>query len=385
MQAGVAVLWGLLLSQAAGAQAPTTGQIAGRVTVEGANTPVAGARVVLLPDIRPTGPRGMPPGPRRMPPGPMGMPPEALTDQDGRFVFAKVAPGGYRMQVQKSGFAPLLERDRIPAARVSAGQTVEIALHLQRGAVIAGKVLDPSGEPVTDAQVMAMRRINVGPPGAVSARLLPAPGAAMNQQTNDLGEFRLAGLAPGEYIVAVMPGGRSPFGAPGVTPTANGMAPTTTYYPGTTDQAAAHAIRVAAGETADNVVFSLQSVPSFRISGRVVDEKGVPVAGAMVMLIADPRAPVFMGPTGRARTGDDGRFTIGVTSGTYRVSATVPIMMNGSNGAVSSGVVVGAGGGAWSSGTMSGASGGMDELTQVVVNDADVTGVRVVVRRPTPQ
>ena len=383
MQAGVAVLWGVLISQAApSAQAPTTGQIAGRVTVDGANTPVAGARVVLLPDIRPTGPRGMPPRP-------MGMPPEALTDQDGRFVFAKVAPGGYRMQVQKSGFAPLLERDHIPAAQVSAGQTVEIALHLQRGAVIAGKILDPSGEPVTDAQVMAMRRINVGPPGAVSARLLPAPGAAMNQQTNDLGEFRLAGLAPGEYIVAVMPGGRSPFGGPGVTPTANGMAPTTTYYPGTTDQAAAHAITVAAGQTAENVVFSMQSVPSFRISGRVVDEKGVPVAGAMVMLIADPRAPVFMGPTGRARTGDDGRFTIGVASGTYRVSATVPIMMNGSNGAVSSGVVVGAGGGAytsWSSGgTTSGAAGGADQPTQVVVNGADVTGVRVVVRRPTPQ
>jgi protocatechuate 3,4-dioxygenase beta subunit len=378
MQAGVAVLWGLLLSQAAPtAQAPTTGRIAGRVMLEGANTPVAGARVMLLPAARPT--------------GPMGMPPQTLTDQDGRFVFAKVAPGGYRMQVEKTGFAPLLELGRVPNAQVSAGQTIEIVVHLQKGAVIAGKILDSSGEPATDARVMAMRRFSGGPPGAAAARLLSAPGAGMNPQTNDLGEFRIAGLAPGEYIVAVMPGGRSPFGGPGVTPAANGMAATTTYYPGTTDQAAAQAIKVAAGETADNVVFSLQSVPSFRISGRVVDENGAAVAGAMVMLTADPRTGAFMGPTGHTRTGDDGRFTIAeVPSGTYRVSASVPIMMNGSNGAVRGGVVGGVSSGgantSWSSGVvLSGANGGVGQPTEVVINGANVTGVRVVVRRPTPQ
>jgi hypothetical protein len=119
MQAGVAVLWGLLLSQAAptAAQAPTTGRIAGRVTLEGVNTPIAGARVTLLSATRPT--------------GPMGMPPQTLTDEDGRFVFARLAPGGYRMQVQKTGFAPLLEPGRAPTAQVSEGQTIEIALHLQ--------------------------------------------------------------------------------------------------------------------------------------------------------------------------------------------------------------------------------------------------------------
>jgi protocatechuate 3,4-dioxygenase beta subunit len=378
MLTGVAVLWGLLLSQAAPtAQAPTTGRIAGRVTLEGANTPVAGARVVLLPATRPT--------------GPMGMPPQTLTDQDGRFVFTNLVPGGYHMQVQKTGFAPLSEPGRAPTAQVSAGQTTELALHLQRGAVIAGKILDSSGEPVTDARIMAMRRFIGGPPGASAARLMPAPVAGMNQQTNDLGEFRVAGLPPGEYVVAVMPAGGSPFGGPAVTPAANGMAATTTYYPGTTDPAAAQTIKVAAGQTADNVVFSLQSVPSFRIAGRVVDENGAAVAGAMVTLLADPRAPSFMGPLGHARTGDDGRFTIaGVSSGTYRVSASVPIMMNGGSGVVGGGGVVGSVSGgtftSWSSGVVtSGATAGTDQPNEVVVNGANVTGIRVVVRRPTPQ
>jgi len=53
------------------------GRIAGRVTVEGTNTPLAGVRVMLIPAA-----------PRM---GMMGMPPQATTDQDGRYAFERVA------------------------------------------------------------------------------------------------------------------------------------------------------------------------------------------------------------------------------------------------------------------------------------------------------
>ena len=385
MQAGVAVLGGLWLalsmSQAAPTTPATTGRIAGRVTVEGANTPIAGARIMLMPGAPPT--------------RPTGIPPQTLSDQDGRFVFDHLVPGSYRVDVQKTGFAPLVEPGRAQPAQVSAGQTTELALHLQKGAVITGKLLDAAGEPVTDVRIMTMHRISVGRPGASQLRFIPAPGG---DQTNDLGEFRIAGLAPGQYYVAAMPRGGSPFGGPAVMPTANATANITTYYPGTIDQAAAQTINVAAGETVENIVFNLQSVPAFRVSGRVVDENGAPVAGAMVMLIAgEPRVNVFMGPTGNARTGDDGRFAISeVPSGTYRLNASVPIMMSSSGGGVSGGVVGGVVGGvsvgsgsftSWSSGSgvTGGLIGGTDQATEVIVNGANVTGVSVVVRRPTPQ
>src|SRR5437867_7904711 len=64
-----------LLAALSFSQAPAqaaAGRLAGRITVDGANTPIAGARVVLLPTGRAT--IGMPP-------------PQVLTDQDGRFVF----------------------------------------------------------------------------------------------------------------------------------------------------------------------------------------------------------------------------------------------------------------------------------------------------------
>jgi hypothetical protein len=348
-----------------------TGRISGRVAQDGANNPIAGARVVLISSGRAT--IGMPP-------------PQVLTDQDGRFVFDKVAPGEYRLDAQKTGFAPLSEPGHGTTATVTAGQQLELDLHLQRGGVIAGTILDASGEPAADLRVMAMRRING--PGGTPQRLMPVPMQGP-QQTNDIGEFRITGLASGDYIVAAVPQRGSPFGGPGMTPTATGTAAISTYYPGTIDQAAAHNVTVRAGETINNITFSIQSVPAFRVAGRVVDENGAPAAGAMVMLMGDRSASAFMGPMGHASTGDDGRFTIAdVPSGTYRINASIPMMITGRGGAA--GGVVGAGFSesfmSWSiSGNGTAGATAAEQPVEVVVNGANVTGVRVVARRPAPR
>ena len=360
-----ALLAALSFSQTPGQAA--TGRLAGRVTMEGANTPIAGAQVVLIPYGRAT--IGMPP-------------PQVLTDQDGRFVFENVAPGVYRLNARKTGFAPLLEPGRATTATVTAGQTLSLDLRLQRGSAIAGKILDSSGEPMTGLRVMAMRRIT-GPAGPPQ-RLMPAPSEGP-QQTNDIGEFRITGLAPGDYVVAAVPQLDSLFVGPAVAPSATGTAAISTYYPGTIDQAAAYTVTVRAGETINNITFSMQSVPAFRVSGRVVDENGAPAAGAMVMLMGDRSANAFMGPMGHARTGDDGRFTIAdVPSGTYRINASIPVMMGGRGGVT--GGIVGGSFTSWSA-SSSGTAGATvaEQPVEVAVNGANVTGVRVVARRPAPQ
>ena len=133
-----------------------TGRLSGRVTAEGTNAPIAGARVMVFPMMR----TAMPPS------GPMTMPPQGMTDQDGRFVFNGVAPGEYRIDVQKTGFASSADPTTRPTTyTVVAGQALDnISIVLQKGAVISGKVLDQQGEPVTDAHVMALRRITPPPP-----------------------------------------------------------------------------------------------------------------------------------------------------------------------------------------------------------------------------
>jgi protocatechuate 3,4-dioxygenase beta subunit len=387
-----ALLAALSLSQAPAPAA--AGRLSGRVTAEGTNAPIAGARVMVFPMMRTAMPSS----------GPMTMPPQGMTDQDGRFVF-NVAPGEYRIDVQKTGFASLMDPSTRPTTyTVAAGQALDnITVVLQKGAVISGKVLDQKGEPVTDARVMALRRIPSPGASAAPPRLIPAPMQGP-QQTNDIGEYRVSGLPPGEYFLAASPRALGFAGPGAASTTGNGggaLTTTTTYYPGTADQAGAQAITVAAGAEVSNIVFMLQSAPAYRVSGVVVDENGAPIAHAMVMLMNDPRSGMmFFGPGGNAQTGDDGRFSIGdVTPGTYRLNASVPMIMSSGGGGGAGGigfseVSAGIGGGSFTSWTVSNGgvttsrmvNGTPQQPQEVTVTDADVRGVRVVARRPpTPQ
>jgi hypothetical protein len=355
----------LFINQAAAPAA--TGGIAGRVVADGTKSPIAGAQIGLLTA-----------GPQT---GPMGPPRQATTDSEGRFAFTGLAPGEYGFDVRKTGFAPMIEpMTRHRTFTVAAGQTLAVDLHLRRGGVISGRVLDGTGEPLTEAHVMAMRRIPAASNAGGSPRFMPAPMQGP-QQTNDLGEFRVAGLAPGEYVIAAVRHGFSAFGGPGVPPRSSGTGAhttmVTTFYPGTADQAGAQAVTVAAGAEVGNIVFTMQSAPAFRVSGIVVDEAGAPIENAMVMLMSDPRNAPMTGPIGSGRSDGSGRFAIDeVPAGTYRANASVMMSWSGT----------GSGGiGAGSFSFSSDMRGGIEPSAEIIVTDADVRGVRVVTRRPTPR
>ena len=359
-----AILLALSLSQAAPPVA--AGRIAGRVTAEGANTPIAGARIMLMPSGQPM--------------GPMGMPPMAVTDANGRFVLEGVAAGEYHVNVQRAGFAPISDPAQPPPTiTVAAGQSLtDLDFRLTKGGAITGRLVDANGEPVPEVSIMAMRRS----PSSAAAGLFAAPVQG-GQITNDIGEFRIAGLAPGEYVVAAMPGGFSPFGGMNVGPAPASAARSTaamTYYPGTADLDAAGTIVITPGAEIGNIVFSQQTVPAFSVAGIVVDEAGRPVAHAMVTLMGE------FGPGGTAQSQDDGRFVIGgVPAGTYQVTATIMIMGGDPRDpTVAGGAIV-----AWPSGAGGGgagffpiAAGGPTAPAEVVVTDADVENVRVVTPRP---
>ena len=229
---------------------------------------------------------------------------------------------------------------------------------------------------------MAMRRMPAPPNAGGQPRLVPAPMHGP-QQTNDLGEFRVAGLAPGEYVIAATRHGFPAFGGPGVPPRSSGSGAhttlVTTFYPGTADQAGAQVVTVAAGAEVGNIVFTMQSAPAFRVSGIVVDEAGAPIENAMVMLMSDPRNAPMMGPVGSGRSDANGRFAIDeVPAGSYRANASVMMSIrsgSGGIGAVSTGYT------SFSSGPI----GGVAQSAEIIVADSDVSGVRVVTRRPNPQ
>src|SRR6185503_10881105 len=69
-----------------------------------------------------------------------------------------------------------------------------IQLKLTPQSVIIGRVYDQDGDPVENAQVQVMRYTYPR-----SGRQLSTVGTGT---TNDLGEYRVAGLAPGRYYVS---------------------------------------------------------------------------------------------------------------------------------------------------------------------------------------
>src|SRR5262245_34959572 len=349
------------------------GRVTGRVIEQGSNNPIANARVNMFSMARP--------------PANVFQTFEATTDADGKFVLENVPPGEYRLQASKAGYAMQMLDTRPPIVDVSAGQTSRsISLPLVRGGAIAGRVVNAAGEPEAEVQVAALGRIPNAPPTA------PLIMSGRPAQTNDLGEYRIYGLPPGEYYVQVNP--RPEMGLFNVA----SQRPTVsvpTYYPGTRTTDVAQKVVVAAGETVRDVDVQVIASPAYQVSGIVVDESGAPVPGAAVSMMPDrspsSRAPIVFGPPSTALAAPDGTFTLtNLSSGTYRLSAALPVrggpFAGGGVGAVSfssSAAFGGAGpGGAttWTLNAPNGISISSDSEA-VTVGDANVEGLKLVVRR----
>jgi hypothetical protein len=333
------------------AQTPNGGaRVVGRVTDADSKEPIAGVRVTLIPTRPPASP----------PTTAMWTTPlTGVTDEAGRFVVDGVTPGRHRVALQKQGYA----FDPVDAEiiEVRAGQTMAGEMVLRRGGVLTGRILDERGEALSDVRVMALRRI-AGRGDRMGA--LGGPGMV----TNDLGEFRIAGLAAGEYTLMAASQPQSPFGG---TPTSGSTAWAPTYYPGTTDQAEAQTVTLSQADTVNGLEFRLISAAAYRVSGIVMDEAGKPVADAMLML-RPARGNNLQGgfaPSLSGRSKTDGTFVIGgVIAGTYAISAS-PVIRS-STGSSTFGSTL----------TMS-VSGPQSEQ-QIALDGADVTGIKVIVRTP---
>jgi hypothetical protein len=135
--------------------------------------------------------------------------------------------------------------------------------------------------------------------------------------TDDLGQFRLHGLPPGDYYVSATVRSGMEFTAPNVAGTlpTDGFAPT--YFPGTTSLGEARRVSVRAGQDVANASFALVSARLGRISGRVTTGSGEPFMG--MLMVAPRNDDVGMGfNMSGAQIRGDGTFqTNGLPPGAY--------------------------------------------------------------------
>jgi hypothetical protein len=193
------------------------------------------------------------------------------TDTQGRFRFDRLVAGAYQIVVDKSGFVPI---GRVPAVELKDGQAATANVMMQRGGVIAGRIVAGDGEPVIGITVSAVR-LGFGPYGKKAV-------AVRQTTTDDLGRYRIHTLQPGEYYIEAAPDPLrmlSAQAAPGKTPK-----PTKSYFDGTLRLNDARAVTLAAEQELADMDFTVGSAVVSTVSGRVTTTSGKPPASYTMRL-----------------------------------------------------------------------------------------------------
>ena len=291
-------------------QTPAAGvAISGRVQAAGTGAPVQGAVIVLvtfpLMESRSSG--------RSLEPGQFNGS-TATTDASGGFSFTAVAPGTYRLIVSPAfyqgrylpaGHGATRPNDPGRTVTVRAGEDIrDLAITLPAGVAIEGRVMDEAGEPLSRMTVLAAR-VMAGSDGAQRIGHEPAT-------TDDLGRYRIYGLEPGEYVVAVE--GRSVPVARAAQPGMRAslteeelLAFLTTFHPSTLVESSAQRIQLVPGRDAVGVDIAAVRARRFRLAGVVLDSQGVPIASANGVL---SRAGGLSVTSQGITTDAAGRFTV---------------------------------------------------------------------------
>jgi protocatechuate 3,4-dioxygenase beta subunit len=240
------------------------------------------------------------------------------TDGDGKYEFKELPAGRYNVFASKGSYVGLSYGQQRPfepgkPLEILEAQTVEkVDFALPRGGVITGRILDEFGEPLAEVQVVAQRYQNMGG----RRRLVPSGRPA---QTNDIGEFRLFAIPPGQYYLSATL--RNNFGMMGDSDDRSGYAPT--YFPGTGNVSEAQKVTVGLGQIVSDLNMSLLPTRTARITGSAVDSQGRPMMG---VVMAMPRGDSMMfnfGPPGQIKP--DGTFAIsGLAPGNYMLQTNGP-------------------------------------------------------------
>jgi hypothetical protein len=193
------------------------------------------------------------------------------TTGDGRFLLKSVPSGQYKLKVSRNGYVDQELGQKKPGDpgamfTLRAGQRIDdLVFKLSLAGVITGKVFDEDGEPVVGVVVSAMRQVYTEGRKTLSV--------ATQRITNDLGEFRLFGLAPARYYIsAEMPGwdrvvGDREFSGSEQSSGEKGYAKI--YYPSAVDAARASILNVKEGEEISSIDILLREVTVYRVRGRV--------------------------------------------------------------------------------------------------------------------
>ncbi len=251
-----------------------TAAIAGRVLIEvnGSPQPVRRARLTLESDA-------------------LQKAQTTDTDIEGRYRFENLPAGTYYVRAEKAGFVRLVRDprrtfERPSAVEIKAAQTAQHDLWMVRGAALEGQILVDTGRPAINIIVSAVRLAY----DANGRRPVPVRQA----RTDDRGRFRVHTLPAGEYYLDAAQDPLDVLRQP-TTPGQRPSAIARGYYPGTPRIEGGQTITLAAGQDVTALTFTVSSVVSAAVRGRIVDSRGTPLT------LMAPRIQRAGGPVGEVR------------------------------------------------------------------------------------
>ena len=183
------------------------------------------------------------------------------TDEQGKYrlTMDQIKAGFYLLEAQKPGFATLIEHNtKGTTFMLRPGDSKhDLILRMLRSGAIAGRILDPDGEPVVGISV----RAEIGDYTMVSTT------------SDEQGRFRIEGLARGSYrLRAVVP--RNLSSAREIRSDGSvDMILTDAYYPSSPDLVGSGQLSVLEGSEAAGIDISVTRAAVVRVSGTVASEQ----------------------------------------------------------------------------------------------------------------
>ncbi len=234
--------------------------------------------------------------------GPRTAPIAAATDAEGKFVFPNVAPGDYQIAAQRDNFQYNPPRRPEPFSLKAGDARKDVVLKLTPLGVIAGLVRDENGDPMQNVPVSLLTWQY-----SASGRQLANRGSAT---TDDLGAYRLFGVAPGKYFLrASAPLRRASDDDETLAPS---------FYPRASDPSGAAALDLPPGQELRGIDLTVRRARTVTARGRVFK----PAGASMVMLTISQN----MDGSGSINTMNpitdpEGRFELrGMTPGSYTLT-----------------------------------------------------------------